>query len=92
MALFLSIILCIIIATTLANIRLERFHFYDHPIVRPALLIRNERAEAGLFKEPWMDPVQQGLTEVVVPGCSDRVAVIVNRLSLVVCLRLLLAI
>ena len=83
MALSLSIILCSIIAAASAKIRLERCHFCDHPIVRPTLLTLDDRAEAELSKEPWVDPVQQGLTEIAVPGCSGRAAVMVDCLSLV---------
>ena len=88
----LSIILCSIIAAASAIIRLESCHFCDHHIVRPTLLTLDDRAETGLFKEPWVDPVQQGLTEIVVPGCSGQAAVMVNRLALVFRLCLLLAI
>ena len=83
MSLSLSIILCSIIATASANIRFERCHFGDHPIVRPTLLTPDDRAEAELSKEPWVDPVEQGLTEIVVPGVSGPAAVMVDRLSLV---------
>ena len=83
MALSLSIILCSIIAAASANIRLERCHFCDHPIVRPTLLTLDARAEAELSKEPWVNPVEQGLTEIAVPGYSGRAAVMVDRLSLV---------
>ena len=74
MALSLAIILCSIIAAASANIRLERCHFCDHTIVRPTLLALDDRAEAELSKEPWVDPVQQGLTEIIVPGRSGRAA------------------
>jgi hypothetical protein len=83
MALSLSIILSGIIAAASANIRLERCHFCHHPILRPTLLTLEDRAEAELSKEPWVDPFQQGLTEIAVPGCSGRAAVMVDRLSLV---------
>ena len=83
MALSLSIILCSIIAAASANIRLERCHFYDHPIVRPTLLTLDDRAEEELSEEPWVNPVEQGLMEIAVPGCSGRSAVMVDRLSLV---------
>ena len=83
MALSLSIILCSIIAAASANIRLERCHFRDHPIVCPTLLTFDDRAKAELSKEPWVDPVEQGITEIAVPGCSSRAAVMVNHLSLV---------
>ena len=83
MALSLSIILCSIIAMASANIRLERCHFCHNPIVRPTLLGLDDRAEAELSKEPWFDPTQQGLMEIVVPGRSGRAAVMVDRLSLV---------
>ena len=53
------------------------------PIVRPTILTLDDRAEAELSKEPWVDLVEEGLTEIVVPGCSGRAAVMVNRLSLV---------
>jgi hypothetical protein len=82
MALSLSIILCSIIAAASANIRLERCHFCDHPIVRPTLLTLDDREEAELSKEPWFDPVEQVLTEIAVPGCSGRAAVMVDRSSL----------
>ena len=83
MALSLSIILSGIIAAASANIRLERCHFCDHPIVLPTLLTLDDREEAELSKEPWVDPFQQGLTEIAVPGCSGWAAVMVDRLSLV---------
>ena len=51
MALSLYIILCSIIVATSANIRLERRQFCDYPIVHPALLSLDARAEAGLSKE-----------------------------------------
>ena len=90
MALSISIILCMIIAAASSNFRLERRYLCGHPILRPALLTLDGRAEAGLSKEPWVDPVQQGLTEIGVPGCSGRAAAMVDRLSLVICLHLLL--
>ena len=92
MALSISIIvLCNIIAVSLANIRLERRYFCVHPILHPAILPLDDRAESGISKEPWFEPVRQGLTEISVPGCSGRAAVMVDCLSLVVRLRLLLA-
>ena len=81
MALSLAIILCSIITAASANIRLERCHFCDHPIVRPTPLTLDDREEAELSKEPLVDPVKQGLTEIAVPGCSGRAAVMVDRLS-----------
>ena len=90
MSLSLSIILCSIIATASANFRLKRRHFCDYPIVCLALLTLDDRAEAKLSNEPWFDPVRQGLTEIIVHVCSGRAAVMVDRLSLVVCLCLLL--
>ena len=88
MALSVSIIFCNIIAAASANIRLERCHFCGHPFVLPDLLTLDDGAEAGLFKEPSVDPVWQGLTEIVLPGCSGRASVMVDHLS---CLCLLLA-
>ena len=81
MALSISIILCMIIAAAWANIRLERRYLCGHTILRPALLALDDREEAGLSKEPWVDPFRQGLTEIVVPRCSGRAAVMVDRLS-----------
>ena len=54
----------------------------------PALLTLDDGAEAGFSKEPSVDPIRQGLTEIVLPGCSGLAAVMVDRLS---CLCLLLA-
>ena len=79
-----------IIATVSANIRLERRYLCDHPILRPALLTLDDRAESGLSKEPWIDPVCQGLMEIGVPGCSGRATVMVYCLFPVICLHLLL--
>ena len=79
--------MCSIIAAALANFRLERCHFCDYPIVCPALLTLDDRAEAELSKEPWFDPVRQGLTEIAMSVCSARAAIMVDRLSLVVPLR-----
>ena len=81
MALSISIILCMIIAAASANIRLERRYLCGHPILRPALLALDDRAEAGLSKEPWFDPVRQGLTEIGAPRCSGWAAIMVDRLS-----------
>ena len=52
MALSISIILCMIIATASANIRLECRYLCGHPIFRPALRTLDDGAEAGLSKEP----------------------------------------
>ena len=83
MALSLPIILYSIIAAASANIRLQCCRFCYHPFVRPTLLALDDRAEAELSKESWVDPVEQGLTEIVLPGYSGRAAVMVDRLSLV---------
>ena len=82
------IIFCNIIAVASANIRLEHRHFCGHPFVLPDPLTSDDGAGAGLSKKPSVDPVWQGLTEIVLPGCSGRAAVTVDRLS---CLFLLLA-
>ena len=43
----------------------------------------DDREESGLSTEPWFDTFQQGLTEIGVPGCSGRAAVMVDRLSVI---------
>ena len=88
MALSVSIIFCNIIAAASAEIRLERRHFCGHPFVLPDLLTLDDGAEAGLSKKSLVDPFWQGLTEIVLSGCSCRAAIMVDRLS---CLCLLLA-
>ena len=48
----------------------------------------DDGAEVGISNEPSLDPIRQGLTEIVVPICSGPAAVMVDRFS---CLYLLLA-
>ena len=88
MALSISIIFCNIIAAASANIRLERRHFCGHAIVLLAILTLDDRSEEGLSNYPSVDPIRQEFTEIVLPGCSGRTAVMVDCLS---CLCLLLA-
>ena len=81
MALSISIILCNIIAAASANIRLERRHLCGHPIVLPALLTSDDGVESWISNEPLADPIRQGLTEIVVPGYSGLVDVMVDHFS-----------
>ena len=70
MSLSISIILCNIIATTSANIRLERCYFCGHPILCPALLPLDDRAESGLSKEPWVNPSKKDLRRSTCPDAA----------------------
>ena len=81
MSLSISIILCNIIATASANIRLERRHLCGHPIVLPTLLTLDDGVESWISNEPLADPIRQGLTEIVVPGYSGLVDVMVDHFS-----------
>ena len=78
--------LCSIIAAASPNISLESCNFCDSPIVLLSFLTPDNGAEAGISKEPWINPVYQGLTKILMSVYSGLVAIIADRLScLVIC-------